>query len=182
MGTNLKNELPVFDNMDAYIDYILPYIKLNSEDLSEHNLYLNKRWKEFRDEDDFHEAVLFIFQNNPEQSLLLSIDGNIGIGKWQVLDGTRTLIIEMGGAKQKSELYDLAFLSKDFLILKKHGNQKRIAKNKYLMLGLESSTGRLDWLDLMEKLFESHRKNWVYSLLLLVFLVFLGIIMISIFL
>ena len=181
VGSLFRNDLPVFDNMDAYIDFLLPHIKPYGESLSNQKLFINKRWKEFRDDEDFHEAVLYIFQDNEDQSLLLSIDGNIGVGGWSTLPKSNTLILESGGKKQKSELFDLAFLNNDFLILKKHGNQKRIDKKKYFVLGLEKSTGKLDWLDLMEKMYDLYRQNWLFTTMIILFLVFVGIILLSVF-
>jgi len=168
--------------MDAYIDFILPHIKPYGESLSNQNLFVNKRWKEFRDDEDFHEAVLYIFQDDEEYSLLLSIDGNIGIGSWSTLPKSNTLILESGGKKQKSELFDLAFLNKDFLILKKHGNQKRIDKKKYFVLAFEKSTSRLDWLDLMDKMYDLYRQNWLFTSMIILFIVFVGILLLSMFL
>ncbi|HHB79980.1 MAG TPA: hypothetical protein ENK85_12170 [Saprospiraceae bacterium] len=181
IGSSFKSELPVFDNMDAYIDFILPKIKPYSESLEDQKLYVNKRWKEFRDDEDFHEAVLYIFQDDEVGSLLLSIDGNIGVGSWEVLPKSNTLILESGGKKQKSELFDLAFLNKDFLILKKHGNQKRINKKKYLVLGFEKSCGKLDWLDLMDKMYDLYRGNWLFTLMIILLLLVAGLLLFSIF-
>jgi len=182
VGSLFRNDLPVFDNMDAYIDYLLPHIKPYGESLTNQNLFINKRWKEFRDDEDFHEAVLYIFQDDEDQSLLLSIDGNIGIGGWSTLPKSNTLIIESGGKKQKSELFDLAFLNSDFLILRKHGNQKRIDKKKYLILASEKSCGKLDWLDLMEKVYDLYRNNWLFTTMIFLFLLVFGLLLFSIFL
>jgi len=179
-GSLFKNDLPVFDNMDAYLDFILPQIKPYSEELSNQKLFVNKRWKEFRDDEDFHEAVLYIFQNDDDGSLLLSIDGNIGTGGWEVIEKS-SLILESGGKKQKAELYDLAFLNKDFFILKKHGNQKRINKKKYLVLAAEKGNAKLDWLDLMDKMYDLYRNNWLYTFMVFFFILVVGILLLSIF-
>lgn len=167
--------------MDAYIDFLLKHIKPYSGNFSEPSLFVNKRWQEFRDDEDFHESVLFIFQDDGEGTLLQSIDGNIGHGSWQVLDKKKTMIIESAGKKQKSELFDLAFLNKEFFVLKKHGNQKRIDKKKYLVFALEGANSKLDWVDLMEKMYELYSKNWLYSFLVVAFLFLLAIMIFSIF-
>lgn len=181
VGSLFKSDLPVFDNMDAYIDFILPRVKVYGESLSNQKLFLNKRWKEFRDNEDFHEAVLYIFQDDDDNSLLLSIDGNIGVGGWDILPKSNTLILESGGKKQKSELFDLAFLNNDFLILKKHGDQKRINKKKYFVLASEKSCGKLDWLDLMEKMYDLYRSNWLFTTMIFLFLFIFGLLLFSIF-
>ncbi|MFK7808746.1 MAG: hypothetical protein AB8F74_13165 [Saprospiraceae bacterium] len=152
-------ELKEHESMDDYVDEILPNIKPWSEDLREEEFYLDTRWLEVRDADDFLEKVLHIFR--PENEYLHSIDGNISKGDWKVLDKSNTLIIEMeaGGAIIKSELFDLAFLNKDFFILKKHGNQKRKGRQKYLVLGREAVVKNLEWRQVMDKLFSNYKNN-----------------------
>ena len=51
-------ELPAFQRMDQYLDFILPKVRPWSEDLYEQQYYLNTRWLEIRDDNQFHEAIL----------------------------------------------------------------------------------------------------------------------------
>jgi len=165
-------ELPEADTMDGYLDFIIPAVRPWSEDLREEEFYLDTRWLEIRDNDDSLESVLYIFR--PEEEFLLSIDGNISKGAWRRLDKSNTLIIEqtVDGAVVKSELFDLAFLNKDFFILLKHGDQKRKGKNKYFVMGREAIVKKLEWREVMELLFNRYRTNsqymWAAAILVLI--------------
>ena len=113
-------ELPLPDaaTMDQQLDQIIPKVRPWGEDLYEQQFYLETRWLEIRDDDEFHESVLHIFRDEGEY--LISIDGNITPGIWKILSRSNTFIIEkvVGEAVITSELYDLAFLNKDFNLLK----------------------------------------------------------------
>lgn len=160
---SLSLELPLRDSMDEYLDMIIPLVLPWGEDLYEEQYYLETRWLEVRDDDTFHESVLHIFR--PESEYLNSIDGNIHKGIWRKLDNSNTFIIEQtaGNTVTKSELYDLAFLNKDFFILKKHGDQQRKGFSKYFVMGRESYIKGLEWRDVMELLFNRYRNNskWI---------------------
>lgn len=168
-------ELPPATSIDQYLDQILPEIKAHSEDLREREVYLDTRWLEISDKDDFHESILHIFRE--EEEYLLSIDGNINTGVWRTLPKSNTLIIDQmeGETLIKSELYDLAFLNKDFFVLKKHGDQTRIGRNKYKFLGREAHVKKLVWRDAIESMYNLHRNNsqyftWVVVVVLMVML------------
>lgn len=152
-------ELPEADTMDQYLDFIIPAVRPWSEDLREEEFYLDTRWLEVRDNDDSLESVLYIFR--AEEEMLISIDGNISRGVWRRLEKSNTLIIEqtVDGSIVKSELFDLAFMNKDFFILLKHGDQKRKGKNKYFVLGREAKVKKLEWREVMELLFNRYRNN-----------------------
>jgi len=168
-------ELPPATSIDQYLDLILPEIKGHSDDLREREVYLDTRWLEISDKDDFHESILHIFRE--ENEYLLSIDGNIHTGVWRTLPKSNTLIIDQMDGENliKSELYDLAFLNKDFFVLKKHGDQKRIGRNKYKFFGREAHVKKLVWRDAIESMYNLHRNNseyfgWVIVVVVLVVL------------
>ena len=169
-------ELPVHDTMDQYLDEIIPLVRPWGEDLREEEFYLDTRWLEIRDSDDFHESILHIFRADEEY--LQSIDGNIYKGAWRRLPKSNTLIIDQmaDGEAIKSELYDLAFMNSDFFILKKHGNQSRIGKRKYFIMGREKLVRGLEWRDVMELLFNRYRNNSQF-----IILVTFGVILIALF-
>lgn len=159
-------------NLDQHLDFILPKVIPFGEDLREEKFWIARRWKEVRDDEAFHEAILHIFNTGGEY--LLSFDGNLVKGSWKRLGTDNTLILEISG---RSELFDLRFLDSDFLILTKHGNQARKGLRKYFFLVNERamrdrSTGReLDWLSLMEKMYNIWRENSISLLAWIMFLV-----------
>ncbi len=156
--------LPHKQSLDEYLDTMLPEVRHLSEDLRELNYYVmegGKPWLEIRDDPGFQETVLHFFNDGGEY--LQSVDGNVSRGKWRLLDSTNKIIIEQGGRSNdpsKSELYELAFLNSNFLILKKHGDQSRKNKRKYLFLGNEGAIRGLKWLDCVELLFNEYRNQW----------------------
>lgn len=175
----LSPDLPKdLGNMNAHLDFILPKVIPYGEDLRETHFWLEKRWKEVREEEGFHEAILHIF--NPGGEYLLSIDGNLMKGSWRQLGQENSLIIDMGG---QSELFDLRFLTAEFMILTKHGDQGRKGLRRFFLLAHEpvvrSRSGKdLDWRNVMEKLFNVWRENslsiwaWIFFLGLLATIVY----------
>lgn len=171
-------ELPKLETMDAYLDHIIPLIRDWGEDLREEEFYLDKRWLEIRDTDDFHESILYIFRD--EEELLLSVDGNISKGIWRRLPKSNTIIIEQVVDQSiiKSELFDLAFMNGDFFILKKHGDQKRIGRKKYFVLGREKAVRGLEWKDVMESMFNLYRNNSQFIVIVVAAVVVIAIIIV----
>jgi len=165
-------DLPDGDTMDEQLDAIIPLVRPWGEDLYEQEYYLDTRWLEIRDDDEFHESVLHIFRE--ENEYLISIDGNITGGAWKILDKSNTFIIErqVGGSVITSELFDLAFLNKDFFILRKHGDQRRKGSKKYFVLARESAVRGLEWRDVMELLFNRYRNNSRYIIGMVLLVVF----------
>ena len=163
-------------NLDQHLDFILPKVQPFGEDLSEEHFWLGRRWKEVRDDEGFHEAILHIF--NPGGEYLLSLDGNLIKGVWRKLGAYNTLIIEIAG---RSELFDLRFLNTDYLILTKHGDQGRKGQRKYFCLIHEPVARGYDWRNVMEKLFNVWRENslsiwaWIFFIGILGLIVYLSV-------
>lgn len=161
--------------MDQHLDFILPKVIPYGEDLREEQFWLSKRWKEVRDDEGFHEAILHIF--NPGGEYLLSLDGNLIKGTWRKLGQENSLIVEVAG---RSELFDLRFLNSDFIVLTKHGDQARKGQRKYFCLIHERASrgpkGELDWRNIMEKLFNVWRDNSLSLWAWLIFIALLGVI------
>ncbi|MBX2893281.1 MAG: hypothetical protein KF734_20380 [Saprospiraceae bacterium] len=173
----ISPELPKdLGDMDAHLDFILSKVTPYSEDLREEKFWLSKRWKEVRDDEGFHEAILHIFNNGGEY--LLSLDGNVAKGSWKRLNQDNTLILELSG---KSELFDMEFLNSDFLILSKHGDQSRKGLRKYFCLVHEPasrSRGRdLDWRNVMEKFYNIWRDNSLSIWAWVLFIILMGLIL-----
>lgn len=149
-------ELPrEMQTMDEYLDFIIPKVKPWSEDLREEEFWHHTRWQEVSDRETFHEAVLHIFM--PGGEYLKSIEGDIMKGGWRILDGANTFIWNKAGGE---ELFDLAFLNRDFFILKKHGDHRQ----KYFVMGKEGIVSSLEWRDVMEKIFNLYRNNSLFLL------------------
>ncbi|MEO1515298.1 MAG: hypothetical protein AAFV95_09800 [Bacteroidota bacterium] len=165
-------ELPQLETMDQYLDYILPLVRPWSEDLREQEYYLETRWKEIRDDDQFHEDILHIFR--VENEYLLSMDGNISKGQWQLLSRSNTMILERiaDDAVLTSELFDLAFLNQNFFILKKHGSHQR----KYFVMARENIARRLEWRDTMELLFNGYRSNSQFIVYVVIVVILVAIL------
>ena len=175
ISRNFELPLPDGATMDQQLDQIIPKIKPWGEDLYEREYYLDTRWLEIRDDEQFHESVLHIFRE--ENEYLISIDGNITLGIWEILNKSNTIIIKktVGDSVITSELYDLAFLNSDFFILRKHGNQVRKGGKKYFVLAREGSVRGLEWRDVMELLYNQYRNNstWIVALIAMIVVVLL---------
>jgi hypothetical protein len=178
-------EIPARESMDDYLDTILPQIRQFSEDLREQKFYSmsgGKPWLEIRDDPGFQEAVLHFFNEGSEY--LQSVDGNVSRGRWRLLDGTNKIIIEQsgggGGDKEpaRSELFELAFLNQQFFVLKKHGDQQRKGRKKYLVLAFEPVVKGLKWKDVIELMYNEFRSQWGTFQYLLVAAVILAIIVV----
>ncbi len=148
-----------------------------SEDLSETDFYVvegGKPWLQIQDRDNAFETVLHFF--NPNGEYLLVVEGNVSRGKWRLLDNTNKMIIEQG--QGRSEMYELAFLSETFFILRKHGGYAVGKKPNFLVLGHERVVARLEWRDYVELLFNTYRsQNKSFNNLLIFFVVLVVIVL-----
>lgn len=175
IGRTFSVELPYFESLEEGLDLVVPDVQPWGEDLREMEFYVQpggKPWLEIRDDENFHEAVLHFFNTGGEY--LQSVDGNVSRGKWRLLDGTNKIIIEQGN---KVELFELAFLSAFFFILKKHGNQPRKGKKKYLIMGFEPYVTGLEWRDFVEFLFNTYRRQQsTFRTFIILFLILVAII------
>lgn len=174
-------ELPSdLGTMDQHLDFILPKVIPYGEDLREEQFWIGKRWKEVRDDEGFHEAILHIFNAGGEY--LMSLDGNLIKGSWRKLGAYNTIIIEIAG---RNELFDLRFLNPDFMVLSKHGDQGRKGQRRFFCLiherAAKGAGGELDWRNVMEKLFNIWRENslslwaWLFFIALLAIIVYLSV-------
>ncbi len=178
LARTFELEMPFASNMTEYLDQIIPNVRQWGEDLWEIEYYENKAWLEVSDSDNFNNVVLHFFNTGGEY--LRSVEGNVGSGSWRHMEEANKLLLDYKG---KTELYDLAFLNKDFFILKKHGNPDRVGQAKYFMMITESTGRRLEWRDAMELLFNNYRTNnrSFQYLLIIVLLVIVIVVMFSYF-
>ena len=158
--------------MDGYLKQILPVVRPLGEDLWEEDVYLKTPWLEIRDDVHFHKAILHFFYEGGEY--LRSVDGNVSGGSWRILEGSNKMLIEHAGG---AELFDLAFLDREFFILDKHGDQERLGQRRFTVLVLEPLGKKLEWRDAMERLFlKYHTNNSFYRNLTVIVLLIIAII------
>ena len=171
VSRSFELEMPEGRSMDEYLDKILPLIRPWGEDIRETNFFLETRWLEVRDDESFSDVILHIFRDRGEYMIIR--EGDIDGAKWEMFPNSNNIILHAG---KRSEFYDLAFLNRDFLVLKKHGNQEKKGMPKYFVLGRENVVRRLEWRDMMELMFNLHRGNSNMMTYVVVFVVLIAII------
>lgn len=146
-----------------------------SEDLYEKEYFLEKKWLQVSDRD--FQTRLHIFRENGDY--LESIDGNVFMGSWSILEDSNTIIFEKFGIGPNSEkrLYELAFLNEDFFILKKHGNRTGY-ENQFLLLGREAMVRNLGWEEVVDLIYTRYKNNkkLVRAIVLLIALIALYLV------
>jgi len=175
ISNTFQAPLPEANDLDKYLEEMLPQLENYSENLDEEDLYLEHPWLEFRDDDYFHESILHFF--NPNEEYLNSINGEVSFGYWRKMNQAKKILIEDGEGK----LYELAFLDANFFILKKHGDNSPLGKSKYLFLVKEEVGKKLEWRDAIELLHRSYRNgNGNLSYVILIILAILILIILFI--
>ena len=166
----MNEDLPRFENLDQGIDFLMGYLYRFSEDLWEEEFYINKRWMEVRDDINFQEAILHVFEEGG--SYLRILDGDISTGSWEYTLGG--LVIKFAG---RHELYELVFLNEKFFILKKHGDHtSKGNRSKYFFVAAESLARRMEWTDLLVVMYEIYKSNTNYMMIVLGFFVVIAVI------
>ncbi len=178
----IRSELPDYETLDEYIDFILPRIIPYSEDLYEEDYYTEKPWREVKDVDEQLDAILHIFKK--EQSphsiktktddqgpdYIMSINGNVQKGNWTRLEKHSSNIIILK-TQVSYILYEKSFINGDFFILKKHG-EKLPGTKKYLVMGKEARVKNLEWREVVELLYDIYR----YRIRFILFVLFIAIL------
>jgi len=183
----LRSEMPHYESLDEYIDYIIPKVAPYSEDLYEEEYYTEKLWREVSDRDNFLNVVVHILKKRDSEhdlfnaasgaDYMVSTDGDITKGNWTRPDGQGSSIItlKMG---VKYELYERIFINEDFFILKKHGDKwQEGGRKKYLVLGRESHVKGLEWREVVELLFDVYRYRIQFILTVLVVAIIVFIVL-----
>ncbi len=160
----MRSELPDYEELDKYIDFILPKIIPYSEDLYEEEYYTEKPWREVNDDDALLDVILHILNPHgikPQSEgkgaeYIFSINGNVEKGNWARLEKHSSNMITLQTATNYS-LYEKAFINGDFFILKKHGDRWREGSKKYLVMGREARVKNLEWREVVEVLYDIYR-------------------------
>lgn len=96
--------------MENYIKSIIPNIKQFGMMLSQKEYFINKTWLLINDSSDL---VQYTFKKNSE--LIISINGDVQKGKWELLSSTKILLESPTGSIQLENL----FFNKDIIVLLK---------------------------------------------------------------
>jgi len=160
---SLNSEPPMADSMDEMLDKIIPMIRPWSEDLRELGNYLGRHWIELRDDETFHELVLHIF--NDEGEYLKSTDGELTLGRWRFMGnklafGPRVEVTdhETDVEEGAGQVFELAFLDKEFFILRRYGNPRKFER-RYFVLVIEPIARKVEWREAMDHLYNKYRNN-----------------------
>ena len=174
----LEMPQPKEKTLDGYLNAILPHIKQWGEDLREQQFYTNRPWMEVRDDERFHDVILHFF--NDGGNYMIVTNGDIRNGKWQYMTSANKLILSAG---KGSEMYDLAYMDKNFFVLKKHGEHKKFGRKVYRLFAFEPIGRRLQWHEMMEMMFNQYRSkdNNYITLTIIVLVIIAIIVMLSVF-
>lgn len=146
-------EMPEHQTLDDLLDNILPQIRQHSEDLNEQRFYLGKHWIDVRDDEDFHDIIMHIFNDEGEHVNVK--DGEMECGGWRLMGGNK---IMFGDSTCEGVVYNLAFLDDDFFVLHRHGNTRKF-EHKYLFLVREPIATRMVWHEAVEYLYDKYRNS-----------------------
>ncbi len=113
--------------MKYYLLNILDRVKIYSLKLDEEAILYDKSWVIFNDTED---KEVFIFR--PDNELLISYNGIVSKGEWEILS-TNHILIDM---VDKSYMFNVSFVSNELLALNLDGN------NEFLIMIEESIKNR----------------------------------------
>lgn len=119
--------------MKIFIETILPKILSYSEKLDKLTLLIDEPWVV---NDDNQKFTKFIFRK--DNSLLVSDNGNVTLGKWDLLNKANSILLEFNNSLK---LYNHGFLDEAVLILKIDGGVDYfvlVNQNKIPNLDLEN--------------------------------------------
>lgn len=146
---------PSDTSMDGYLrSVILPRVRQWSEDLYEEGNYVGKPWLEIRDDVNFHDSILHFF--NEGGNYMKVTNGNISGGRWEFVENANKFILQAG---KSNAMYELAYLDRNYFILKKLGDQRRLGQKEFWVMGFEPVVKRLEWRDCMEMMYNQFREN-----------------------
>ncbi|MCF2446210.1 hypothetical protein L0657_19795 [Dyadobacter sp. CY345] len=101
--------------MKIFIEGILPSIAKYSEKLDKLSVLLDEPWVQ---ENEFNSFKKLIFRK--DNSILVSENGNVSIGKWELLNKANSILIEVNST---AKLFNHCFLDEAVLILKVDGGR-----------------------------------------------------------
>ena len=96
--------------MEQYIKNIIPNIQKYGKKLSQKEYFVNKTWLLVNNDNNF---IQYTFKKNYE--LIISLNGDVIKGKWEILTQNKILIDSTNGTVQLENL----FLNQDIIVLLK---------------------------------------------------------------
>jgi len=99
--------------MKLYLDNLIPRLKEFSLNLDKQEVFLEKQWVIIDSESN---KQTYIFRRNGE--LIMSINGQVTIGKWEYINEARSLLVDR---IQDKILLNQIFISHAIMILRKDG-------------------------------------------------------------
>ena len=145
------NNSPI-DKFHTDVEQLISRIETESKQLAESQIYTDKIWSQVHIE---NQKILHILKS--DGTYLVSINGEVSNGGWQVVENSNTIILKKKNPNNSSDhkLYELEFLADDVFILKKHGNKIQ-SETQFIVLALEPSVKNLDWEEALDKIYEAH--------------------------
>lgn len=149
-----NTQMPEQESLESALDNVLKEVRPWSEDLEDEdgNFFVNRQWMEIRDDENFHDIVLYIFEETG--GITKIINDQAGGGSWSFIANGKFL---MGNT-----VYELAFLDAEYFILEKHGNPDLI-EDRYFVLVSENIAKRMEWHDAIELLHNKYKNDNNYT-------------------
>lgn len=145
-------EPPTGKNFNEEVNKVISSLKKHSEDLREEKFYVGKHLIEKRGDVDYHDYIMHVF--NPDEEYLKVVNGNVHCGQWRYL-GNKLMF---GMQSCPAEVYELAFMDDDVMILIKHGSPED-ENRPFLFLLKESLAKKMEWHEALEYLFNKHKND-----------------------
>ncbi len=169
--SSINEDLPKFQSLDEGVDFLMYYLHRFSEELWEEEFYTDKRWLEVRDDINFQESILHVFEEDGKYLRIL--DGDIRTGSWEYSHGG--MILKFEG---NHELYERVFLNEKFFILKKHGDHSSKGnRSKYFFMSSEGLARKLEWPSLLVMMYDIYKSNTQYMMIVFGFILLIAVIL-----
>jgi hypothetical protein len=160
--------------MEQYIKNIIPNIKQYGKLLSQKEVFINKTWLLVNNGNDF---IQYTFKKNYE--LIISLNGDVIKGKWEILTQNKILIDSTNGTVQLENL----FLNQDIIILLKPSLNEEL----FILINEEAIKDKnpLDYLKKLEanpnnsETYDDSEYLWIIYLVVFVFVIIIVSVILS---
>jgi hypothetical protein len=160
--------------MEQYIKNIIPNIKQYGKLLSQKEVFINKTWLLVNNGNDF---IQYTFKKNYE--LIISLNGDVIKGKWEILTQNKILIDSTNGTVQLENL----FLNQDIIVLLKPSLNEEL----FILINEEAIKDKnpLDYLKKLEanpnnsETYDDSEYLWIIYLVVFVFVIIIVSVILS---